>query len=72
VFQRQVDGSVDFFHDWESYKRGFGNQQMEFWQGNDNIHLLTSHGSNKLRIDLMDSETEVFCQVQIIPNFRRI
>ncbi|XP_029770278.1 ficolin-2-like [Terrapene carolina triunguis] len=60
VFQRRVDGSEDFFRDWDSYKRGFGNQQMEFWLGNDNIHLLTSQGNNELRIDLMDFETEKY------------
>ncbi|XP_030391437.1 ficolin-1-like [Gopherus evgoodei] len=60
VFQRRADGSVDFFRDWDSYKRGFGNQQMEFWLGNDNIHLLTSQGNNELRIDLMDSETKKY------------
>ncbi|XP_044850074.1 ficolin-1-like isoform X2 [Mauremys mutica] len=60
VFQRRADGSVDFFRDWDSYKRGFGNQQMEFWLGNDNIHLLTSQGNNELRIDLMDFETKKY------------
>uniref|UniRef100_A0A8C3IN90 Fibrinogen C-terminal domain-containing protein n=1 Tax=Chrysemys picta bellii TaxID=8478 RepID=A0A8C3IN90_CHRPI len=54
VFQRRVDGSVDFFRDWNSYKRGFGSQLSEFWLGNDNIHLLTSLGTNELRVDLRD------------------
>ncbi|KAL8174203.1 UNVERIFIED_CONTAM: Ficolin-2 [Gekko kuhli] len=54
VFQRRTDGSVDFFQDWNSYKRGFGSQLTEFWLGNDNIHQLTSLGDNELRIDLTD------------------
>ncbi|XP_065428243.1 ficolin-1-like isoform X2 [Chrysemys picta bellii] len=56
VFQRRADGSVDFFRDWDSYKRGFGSSLTEFWLGNDNIHLLTSLGTNELRIDLRDVE----------------
>ncbi|TFK08334.1 emopamil-binding protein-like [Platysternon megacephalum] len=56
VFQRRVDGSVDFFRDWNSYKRGFGSRLSEFWLGNDNIHLLTSLGTNELRVDLSDFE----------------
>uniref|UniRef100_W5MZY1 Fibrinogen C-terminal domain-containing protein n=1 Tax=Lepisosteus oculatus TaxID=7918 RepID=W5MZY1_LEPOC len=55
VFQRRMDGSVDFFRDWASYKRGFGNQQSEFWLGNDHIHSLTSsEGDYELRIDFKD------------------
>ncbi|XP_070622900.1 ryncolin-3-like [Erythrolamprus reginae] len=53
-FQRRQDGSVDFYRDWESYKKGFGNQGSEFWLGNDKIHLLTSSGTHQLRIDLED------------------
>ncbi|XP_050782382.1 ficolin-2-like isoform X1 [Gopherus flavomarginatus] len=58
VFQRRVDGSVDFFRDWNSYKRGFGSQLSEFWLGNDNIHLLTSLGTNELRVDLRDFDNK--------------
>ncbi|XP_025021727.1 ficolin-2-like [Python bivittatus] len=58
VFQRRSDGSVDFYRDWASYKRGFGSQLTEFWLGNDNIHLLTSLGENELRVDLTDFENQ--------------
>uniref|UniRef100_A0A8C5U2Q8 Fibrinogen C-terminal domain-containing protein n=1 Tax=Malurus cyaneus samueli TaxID=2593467 RepID=A0A8C5U2Q8_9PASS len=60
VFQRRWDGSVNFLRDWDSYKRGFGNQLTEFWMGNDNIHLLTSLGPCELRIDLRDFENNYY------------
>ncbi|XP_019366006.1 PREDICTED: ficolin-2-like [Gavialis gangeticus] len=56
VFQKRVDDSVDFFRDWNSYQKGFGSRLTDFWLGNDNIHLLTSLGTNELRIDLEDFE----------------
>uniref|UniRef100_A0A8C6VFA9 Fibrinogen C-terminal domain-containing protein n=1 Tax=Naja naja TaxID=35670 RepID=A0A8C6VFA9_NAJNA len=54
VFQRRQDGSVNFYRKWESYKKGFGRQGSEFWLGNDKIHLLSSSGTQQLRIDVED------------------
>ncbi|XP_026542114.1 ryncolin-1-like [Notechis scutatus] len=54
LFQRRQDGSIDFYHDWKSYKKGFGSQGSEFCLGNDKIHLLTSSGTQQLWIDLED------------------
>ncbi|KAM9326568.1 ficolin-2-like [Gastrophryne carolinensis] len=56
VFQRRLDGSVDFDRNWSSYQRGFGSQLSEFWLGNDNLYRLTSFGENELRFDLEDFE----------------
>ncbi|KAM9324220.1 ficolin-2-like [Gastrophryne carolinensis] len=52
VFQRRWDGSVDFFRDWMSYKRGFGSRLNEFWLGNTNVYQITLSGTWELRIDL--------------------
>ncbi|KAI0223314.1 hypothetical protein LSAT2_025468 [Lamellibrachia satsuma] len=52
VFQRRLDGSVDFYRGWGDYKNGFGSTSGEFWLGNDNIHSLTSRGRHILRIDM--------------------
>ncbi|XP_073233535.1 microfibril-associated glycoprotein 4-like [Porites lutea] len=54
VFQKRLDGSVDFYRGWEDYKRGFGNLNGEFWLGLDKIHRLTKERS-RLRVDLEDT-----------------
>ena len=55
VFQKRLDGSVNFYRGWADYKNGFGNLNGEFWLGLDKIHRLTRTVRNKLRIDLEDT-----------------
>ncbi|XP_067135616.1 techylectin-5A-like [Centruroides vittatus] len=47
-----------FFRDWESYAKGFGSLNGEFWIGNDLLHDLTNQDSYSLRIDMKDTEGE--------------
>ena len=57
VFQRRQDGSVDFKRSWVDYENGFGDLTGEFWLGLSKIHRLTKEGSNTLRVDLEDFDT---------------
>ena len=51
VFQKRLDGSVDFHRSLTDSKNGFGNLNGELWLGLDRIHRLTTM-KNKLREDL--------------------
>ncbi|KVP96664.1 hypothetical protein WJ97_12335 [Burkholderia ubonensis] len=51
VFQRRVNGSVDFYRTWAEYAAGFGNT-TEYWMGNDRLAVLTANGANTLRVDM--------------------
>uniref|UniRef100_G3PNT6 Angiopoietin-like 1a n=1 Tax=Gasterosteus aculeatus TaxID=69293 RepID=G3PNT6_GASAC len=54
VLQRRRDGSVNFFRNWENYKRGFGNIDGEHWLGLENIYNLGRQGDYKLMVELED------------------
>ena len=59
VFQKRLNGSVDFYRGWTEYKRGFGFLTGEFWLGLDKIHHLTSSRKYKLRVDLEDFSRQI-------------
>ena len=53
VFQRRVDGSVNFNRNWLEYKEGFGHLNGNFWLGLEKLHQLAPPGKGaKLRVDL--------------------
>ena len=56
VFQRRMNGVVDFYRPWADYLKGFGDLNGEFWLGLHNIHRLTRAASTTLRVDLGDFE----------------
>ncbi|KAJ8033217.1 Fibrinogen C domain-containing protein 1 [Holothuria leucospilota] len=52
VFQRRVNGSVEFYTKWEDYKQGFGFLDHEFWLGNEKLFRVTNQADYELRIDV--------------------
>ncbi|XP_071835695.1 ficolin-1-A-like [Apostichopus japonicus] len=60
VFQRRVNGSVDFNRTWISYKGGFGDVIHEFWLGNDKLYHLTNQGNYQLRVDFVSRDGDPF------------
>uniref|UniRef100_A0A3B1ITC0 Angiopoietin 4 n=1 Tax=Astyanax mexicanus TaxID=7994 RepID=A0A3B1ITC0_ASTMX len=56
VFQRRINGSVDFQRGWKEYKMGFGDPGGEHWLGNEAVHLITSRSQYSLRVELRDWE----------------
>ena len=56
MFQFRMNGSQNFYLNWDDYVHGFGNLNGEFWLGLSKIHRLTANTShtNVLRVDLGD------------------
>ncbi|EMP34497.1 Angiopoietin-related protein 1 [Chelonia mydas] len=63
VIQKRTDGSVNFFRNWDSYKKGFGNVDGEYWLGLENIYMLTNQDNYRLLIELEDwSNKKVYAE----------
>merc|ERR1712136_216722 len=57
LMQKRNGLSVNFYRDWISYRRGFGDE-TNFWLGNENLHTLTSGGA-RLRVVLVNAGNNV-------------
>uniref|UniRef100_A0AAY4BFM1 Fibrinogen C-terminal domain-containing protein n=1 Tax=Denticeps clupeoides TaxID=299321 RepID=A0AAY4BFM1_9TELE len=56
VFQRRLDGSLNFYRNWEEYKNGFGFKDGEYWLGLEWLHQLTGKRKFELKVDMVDFE----------------
>uniref|UniRef100_A0A182MY97 Fibrinogen C-terminal domain-containing protein n=1 Tax=Anopheles dirus TaxID=7168 RepID=A0A182MY97_9DIPT len=54
VFQRRMDGSVDFNRSWSDYKYGFGDLHGEHWLGLQKLLRILSSERHELLIELED------------------
>ncbi|XP_053197009.1 microfibril-associated glycoprotein 4-like [Scomber japonicus] len=63
VFQRRMDGSVNFYRPWDHYKKGFGSAAGEYWLGLESLFHLTLRKKFELRVDMEDfSGNKVFAR----------
>ncbi|XP_028424276.1 microfibril-associated glycoprotein 4-like [Perca flavescens] len=56
VFQRRLDGTVNFYRTWDQYRTGFGNPAGEYWLGLENIFQLVNRKKYELMVDMEDFE----------------
>ncbi|XP_030266737.1 microfibril-associated glycoprotein 4-like [Sparus aurata] len=56
VFQRRMDGSVNFYRPWDQYKMGFGSAAGEYWLGLEYLFHLTLRKKYELLVDMEDFE----------------
>eukprot|EP00064_Thunnus_orientalis_P022737 superscaffoldBa00007942_g22953 len=54
VFQRRMDGSLNFYRPWDQYKKGFGSAAGEYWLGLENVFHLTLWNKVELQVDMED------------------
>uniref|UniRef100_A0A672ZNK4 Fibrinogen C-terminal domain-containing protein n=1 Tax=Sphaeramia orbicularis TaxID=375764 RepID=A0A672ZNK4_9TELE len=54
VFQRRMDGTVNFYRPWDQYKIGFGDTAGEHWLGLDVLHYLTRRQKHQLLVEMED------------------
>ncbi|XP_059139220.1 ficolin-1-A-like isoform X7 [Physella acuta] len=52
LIMRRSDGDVNFARPWSDYSNGFGTYEGDFWQGLEQLHLLTNSGDWELRVDM--------------------
>ncbi|XP_028424281.1 microfibril-associated glycoprotein 4-like [Perca flavescens] len=56
VFQRRMDGTVNFYRGWNQYYGFFGNPAGEYWLGLLSLMFLTNVRKSELLVDMEDFE----------------
>ncbi|XP_078135983.1 microfibril-associated glycoprotein 4-like [Sander vitreus] len=56
VFQKRMDGTVNFYRGWDQYKAGFGIAAGEYWLGLESLYHLTLRKRYELLVDMEDFE----------------
>ncbi|XP_039670975.1 microfibril-associated glycoprotein 4-like isoform X2 [Perca fluviatilis] len=56
VFQKRMDGTVNFYRGWDQYKTGFGIAAGEYWLGLESLYHLTLKRKYELLVDMEDFE----------------
>uniref|UniRef100_A0A3P9LZU6 Fibrinogen C-terminal domain-containing protein n=1 Tax=Oryzias latipes TaxID=8090 RepID=A0A3P9LZU6_ORYLA len=56
VFQRRMDGSLNFYRPWDYYRTGFGSADGEIWLGLENLFQLCLRKKYELLVDMEDFE----------------
>lgn len=65
MFQRRVNGDIDFHRNWANYTAGFGDFYTNFWLGLTNLNILCNKKKNQmceLRVDFGNSDNSYFAQ----------
>ncbi|XP_028142960.1 microfibril-associated glycoprotein 4-like [Diabrotica virgifera virgifera] len=57
--QKRFDGSQDFYLPWRDYKFGFGDLNVEFWIGLENIYHMTAFDRNELLVEVTETNKNI-------------
>lgn len=54
LLYERSNATFNFFRDWASYEKGFGEPGFDFWIGNSKIYVITMKGRHEVRFELLD------------------
>lgn len=58
MIQKRVDGSTDFWSNWNDYARGFGDPKKNYWAGNDYLNGVSNQPFTpyEVKIDMVATD----------------
>jgi len=65
LMQRYVPSGFNWNLTWNDYKNGFGSSDSDdFWMGLERLHLLTTSGSYRLRLEFQETVTGYWISIE--------